>query len=97
MDIPSNMESTRPQSEDVPRARRSPSSSTTDQPQLASGLDPQITESIETTTAQYDTHDVASSTPIAGFHRPQSLTLANPDISESTPLPEDHQRDSSQS
>lgn len=75
----------------------SPSSSPTDQSQLASGLDSQITESVGTTTAQYDTHDVASSTPIAGFHRPQSLTLANPDISESTPRPEDHQRDSSQS
>ncbi|KAF8494151.1 hypothetical protein F5888DRAFT_674340 [Russula emetica] len=97
MDIPSNMESTQPQSEDVPPAPRSPSSFPTAHPQLASGLDSQLTESIGTTAAQYDTHDVASSTPIEDFHRPRSLTLTNPDISESTPLPEDHQRDSSES
>ncbi|KAN0116053.1 hypothetical protein V8E52_006359 [Russula decolorans] len=97
MDVPSNIESTQPQSEDVPGAPGSPSSFPTAHLQLASGLDSQITESLGTTAAQYDTHDVASSTAIAGFHRPHSLTLANPDISESTPLPEDHERESSES
>jgi hypothetical protein len=97
MDIASNLESTEPPSEDVPRAPRSPSSFPTAHPQLASGLDSQITESIGTTAAQYDTHDVASSTLIEGFHRSNSLTIANPDIPESTPQPEDSQRDSSES
>jgi Family of unknown function (DUF6535) len=95
MDIPSNVESTQQQSEDVPRAPSPPSP--TAPPQLATGLDSQITESIGTTAAQYDTHDVASSTPTEGFHRQHSLTLVNPDISESTTLSEDHQRDSSES
>jgi Family of unknown function (DUF6535) len=95
MDIPSNVESTQQQSEDVPRGPSSPSP--TASPQLATGLDSQITESIGTTAAQYDTHDVASSTPTEGFHRQHSLTLVNPDISESTTLSEDHQRDSSES
>jgi hypothetical protein len=97
MDIASNLESTEPQSEDVPRAPRSPSSFPTAHAQLASGLDSRITESIGTTAAQYDTHDVASSTLMEGFHRSNSLTIANPDISESNPRPEDSQRDSSES
>jgi hypothetical protein len=96
MDILSNLESTEPPSEDVPRAPRSPSPFPTAHSQLASGLDSQITESIGTTAAQYDTHDVASSTLIEGFHRSHSLTIANPDISESTLRPEG-QRDSSES
>jgi hypothetical protein len=99
MDIPSNVESTQPQSEDVPRAPSSPSpsSSPTAPAQPATGLDSRITESIGTTAAQYDTHDVSSSTPTEGFHHRQSLTLANPDIFESTTSSEDHQRDSSES
>jgi hypothetical protein len=97
MDIPSNIDSTQPQFEDATRAPRSPSSFSTTHAQLASGLDSQITKSIGTTAAQYDTHDVASSTLIQGFHRSNSLTIANPDNSESTPRPEDHQRDSSES
>ena len=98
MDVSSNIESTQPQSEDVPGTPRSSSSSPTTHPQPASGLESQITESLGTTAAQYDdTHDVDSSTPTPGFHRPRSLTLANPDISESTPLPEDHERDSGES
>lgn len=94
VDIPSITESTQPPSEDVPHAPRSPSPFSTAHPQLVSGLDSQTTESIGTTAAQYDTHDVASSAPIEGFHRSHSLALTNPDISEST---EDHQRDSSES
>lgn len=98
MDVSSNIESTQPQSEDVPGTPGSSSSSPTTHPQPASGLESQITESLGTTAAQYDdTHDVDSSTPTPGFHRPRSLTLANPDISESTPLPEDHERDSGES
>jgi hypothetical protein len=93
----SNLESTEPQSEDVTRAPRSPSSSPTAHPQPASGLDSRSTESLGTTAAQYDTHDVASSTLLEGFHHSHSLAIANPDISESTLQPEDYQRDSSQS
>ena len=85
---------TEPPPEVVPRAPRSPSSFPTAHSELASGLDSQITERIGTTAAQYDTHDVASSTLIEGFHRSNSLTIANPDISE---RPEDPQRDSSES
>lgn len=97
MDIPSNIEYTQPPSEDVPRSPTSPSPSLTAHPQLTSGLDAQVSESIGTTAVQDDTHDVASSTPGEGSHHPHSLALADPDISESTPRPEDHQRDSSQS
>lgn len=100
MDIPLIIETTQPRSEDVHRAPRSPSttssspspsSHSTGHPLLASGLHSQITESIGTTAAQYDTRAVASSTPL------HSLAPADPDISESTPRPEDPQRDSSQS
>ena len=99
IDIPSNIESAQPQFEVLTRASRSPSSSfPTTHPQLASGLNSQITESIGTTAAQYDTLDthVASSTLIEGFRRSNSLIIANPDISESTLRP-GGQRDSSES
>ena len=96
VDIPSNMESTEPQSEDVTRAPRPPSSLPTAHPQPASGLNSQITESIRTTAAQYATHAMASST-LEGLHRSHSLAIVNPDNSESTSGPEDYQRDSSQS
>ena len=97
MDIPLNIEPTQPQFEDVTRAPRSSSSFPATNAQSASGLDPQITESKGTTAAQHDTHDVASSTLIEGFRRSNSLTIANPDVSESTSRPEDPQRDSSES
>ncbi len=95
MDISSNIEPTQPQSEDVRRASRSPSPAA--HPLPAPDLDPQITESIRTPGAQYDTRDVDSSTPIEGFHDPHSLALTDPDDSESTSRPEEHQRDSNQS
>ena len=99
MDTPSNIEYTQSQPVDAPRAPRSPSPSSfpTAHPQPASGSDPQIAESIVTTAVQYVTHDVASSTPIEDPDRTHLLALANPDISERTPRPQDLQRDSSDS
>jgi hypothetical protein len=87
-DIPPNLESPQPQSEDMPRALGSlPSSSSLARPPLASALDPQVTG---TTTA----HDVV---PIEAFHQLRISAVGDPDISESTSRPEDPRRESNQS
>jgi hypothetical protein len=94
-DLPLNLESPHPQSEEIPRPPGSPSSpSLLADPHLASDLDSQI---IRIPTAQHDTRDVDSSTRIESFRQLRLSAVADPDISESTSLPEENGRNSNQS
>jgi hypothetical protein len=96
VDVPPNLDSPQPQSEDIPRVPGSPSSiSSLARPQLTSALDPQ---NIGTTTAQHDIRDVDPSISIEAFHQLRLSAVADPDTSGSTSRPEeDTRRESNQS
>ena len=82
VDLPPNIGSPRPRSEEIPWVSRSLSSPLVD-PHLASDSDSQV---VETSAAQHDTRDVdpsASAPPEAVHPHPPPSAVADPDISES--------------
>ena len=93
--LPLSLESPHPQSEDIPRAPGSPTSSLPlAHTQLASNLDSQI---IGTTTEQHDTRDVDSLLSMEASRHSHPSPVVDPDISEGTSRPEGYRRGSSQS
>jgi hypothetical protein len=96
-DLPLDLESPHAQSEDIPRAPESASSSSPSSlahPQPASYLDSQT---IETTTAQHGRHDMVSSAPKEDSGRSCPSSVADPGISESASRPGDCRRGLNQS